>query len=74
MDISVVVPLLNESESLPELCSRIAAVMHEEGLSYEILLIDDGSTDAAQYDSSTPYCTTPPPTAAPPTSRAWSWR
>ncbi|MBQ4026792.1 MAG: glycosyltransferase family 2 protein [Bacteroidales bacterium] len=47
MDISVVVPLLNESESLPELCSRIAAVMHDEGMSYEILLIDDGSTDAS---------------------------
>ncbi|MBP5383313.1 MAG: glycosyltransferase family 2 protein [Bacteroidales bacterium] len=47
MDISVVVPLLNESESLSELCSRIAKVMEGEGLSYEILLIDDGSTDSS---------------------------
>ena len=47
MDISVVVPLLNERESLPELTSRIAKVMAGEGLSYEILLIDDGSSDGS---------------------------
>ena len=46
MDISVV-PLLNERESLPELTSRIAKVMAGEGLSYEILLIDDGSSDGS---------------------------
>jgi len=47
MDISVIVPLLNEHESLPELTSRIAAVMDENGWSYEILMIDDGSTDGS---------------------------
>ncbi len=47
MDLTVVVPLFNESESLPELCSRIAKVMEGEGLSYEVLLVDDGSTDGS---------------------------
>ena len=47
MDISVVIPLLNESASLPELASRIATVMQDEGLSYEILFINDGSTDGS---------------------------
>ena len=47
MDISFVIPLLNECESLPELHSRIAEVMRSEGLSYEILFIDDGSTDGS---------------------------
>ena len=47
MDISVIVPLLNERESLPELHERIAAVMKEHGWSYEILMIDDGSTDGS---------------------------
>ncbi|SHK21195.1 Glycosyltransferase involved in cell wall bisynthesis [Reichenbachiella agariperforans] len=44
-NISVIVPLLNEEESLPELCSWIARVMDEHSFSYEVLLIDDGSTD-----------------------------
>ncbi len=47
MDISVIVPLLNERESLPELRERIAAVMQAHGWSYEILMIDDGSTDGS---------------------------
>ena len=47
MDISVVIPLLNEKESLPELRSRIDNVMASEGLSYEIIFIDDGSTDGS---------------------------
>ena len=47
MDISVVVPLLNEEESLPELTSWIARVMEENNFSYEILLIDDGSQDSS---------------------------
>ena len=47
MDISVVIPLLNEKESLPELLSRIDNVMASEGLSYEIIFIDDGSTDGS---------------------------
>lgn len=45
MDISIVIPLLNEAESLPELCRWIAKVALENNLSYEIVLIDDGSTD-----------------------------
>jgi len=45
MDISVVVPLYNEDESLPELTAWIAKVMNEHGFSYEIILVDDGSTD-----------------------------
>ena len=45
MDISVVIPLLNEEESLPELSSWIDRVMQENKYSYEILFIDDGSTD-----------------------------
>jgi glycosyltransferase involved in cell wall biosynthesis len=45
MDISVVIPLLNEAESLPELYEWIERVMKKEAFSYEILFIDDGSTD-----------------------------
>ncbi|MDD2304882.1 MAG: glycosyltransferase family 2 protein [Prolixibacteraceae bacterium] len=45
MDISVVVPLFNEVESLPELTSWIDRVMEANRFSYEIILIDDGSTD-----------------------------
>lgn len=47
MDISVVVPLYNEEESLPELTSWIAKVMAEHRFSYEILFVDDGSTDTS---------------------------
>lgn len=45
MDLSIVVPLLNEEESLPELTHWIDAVCREHYFSYEIILIDDGSTD-----------------------------
>lgn len=45
MDISIVIPLLNESESLPELHRWIKDVMLKNNFSYEIVLIDDGSTD-----------------------------
>lgn len=45
MDISVVVPLFNEAESLPELAQWIERVMRENNFSYEILFINDGSTD-----------------------------
>ncbi|MES2810293.1 MAG: glycosyltransferase family 2 protein [Bacteroidota bacterium] len=47
MDISVVIPLYNEVESLPELTSWIARVMQENNFLYEIILIDDGSTDGS---------------------------
>ncbi len=45
MDISVVIPLYNEAESLPELERWIARVMEENGFSYEIIFVNDGSTD-----------------------------
>lgn len=45
MDISVVVPLYNEAESLPELERWIARVMAEHGFSYEVIFVDDGSSD-----------------------------
>lgn len=45
MDISVVIPLKDEAESLPELCSWISRVMDQHNFSYEVILIDDGSTD-----------------------------
>jgi len=45
MDISVVVPLFNEEESLPELAAWIKRVMDENKFSYEIMMIDDGSRD-----------------------------
>ncbi|HEX4849458.1 MAG TPA: glycosyltransferase family 2 protein, partial [Puia sp.] len=45
MDVSIIVPLLNEEESLAELCSWIQKVVSENDYSYEIILVDDGSTD-----------------------------
>jgi glycosyltransferase involved in cell wall biosynthesis len=45
MNISVVVPLYNEEESLPELISWITKVMNENKFSYEIIMVDDGSND-----------------------------
>ena len=46
-DISVVVALLNEEESLPELVSWIVSVMDREKFTYEIIMVDDGSTDSS---------------------------
>lgn len=45
MDISVIIPLYNEEESLPELYSWIARVMKANGYSYEVIFVNDGSTD-----------------------------
>jgi glycosyltransferase involved in cell wall biosynthesis len=45
MDISIVVPLLNEDESLPELCAWIERVVTANNFSYEIIFVDDGSED-----------------------------
>ena len=45
MNLSIIIPLLNEEESLEELFSRIDKVCNAEGLSYEIWFVDDGSTD-----------------------------
>uniref|UniRef100_UPI004056605B glycosyltransferase family 2 protein n=1 Tax=Alistipes sp. TaxID=1872444 RepID=UPI004056605B len=47
LDISVVVPLYNEVESLPELVAWIDRVARKNSLSYEIIMIDDGSTDGS---------------------------
>ena len=46
-DLSIVISLFNEEESLPELVSWIETVMNKEGFSYEILMIDDGSKDSS---------------------------
>ena len=45
MDISVVIPLYNEEESLPELFAWIQRVMNQNGYSYEVIFVNDGSTD-----------------------------
>jgi len=45
MDISVVIPLLNEDESIPELSAWIEKVMLENGFSWEVIFVDDGSSD-----------------------------
>lgn len=60
MDISVVIPLLNEDESLKELHDWIVSVMQSNRFSYEILFIDDGSTDTSwsvinQLSEKNPY-------------------
>jgi glycosyltransferase involved in cell wall biosynthesis len=45
MDISVIIPLIDEAESLPELTAWIEKVMHDNNYSYEVIFIDDGSSD-----------------------------
>jgi glycosyltransferase involved in cell wall biosynthesis len=47
MDISIVVPLYNEAESLPELFAIIERVMADHSFSYEVLFVNDGSTDSS---------------------------
>jgi glycosyltransferase involved in cell wall biosynthesis len=47
MDITLVIPLLNEEESLPELSAWIERVMHTHQFSYEVIMVDDGSTDGS---------------------------
>jgi glycosyltransferase involved in cell wall biosynthesis len=46
-DISVVIPLYNEAESLPELVSWISQIMADHHFSYEVILVDDGSNDGS---------------------------
>lgn len=60
MDISIVIPLLNEEESLPELEAWIRRVMEEHHYSYEVIFVDDGSTDFSwkviqQLSNSNPF-------------------
>lgn len=45
MDLTIVIPLFNEEESLPELVAWIESVMQQNNFSYEVIMIDDGSTD-----------------------------
>ena len=47
MDLSVVIPLYNERESLPELVDRVHRVATDMGLGYEVVLVDDGSNDGS---------------------------
>ena len=47
MDLSIVIPLYNEAESLPELYAWIEQVMLEQGFSFEVIFVDDGSTDGS---------------------------
>ena len=47
MDISLVIPLLDEADSLPELTAWIEKVMKENSYSYEVIFVDDGSTDGS---------------------------
>ena len=46
MNISIVIPVYNEAESIPELVARIEAVMSRHGYAYELIIVDDGSKDA----------------------------
>ncbi|HSQ40717.1 MAG TPA: glycosyltransferase family 2 protein [Fibrobacteraceae bacterium] len=45
MDLSIVVPIKNEAENLSNLCTEIAEALHPTGLSFEVLVVDDGSDD-----------------------------
>src|SRR3982751_3244242 len=45
MNVSIIVPLYNEDESLPELTAWIERVMQDNDLSYEVIMVDDGSSD-----------------------------
>ncbi|MCB0380837.1 MAG: glycosyltransferase family 2 protein, partial [Flavobacteriales bacterium] len=47
LDISIVIPLFNEEESLKELSDWIGKVMHEHQFSYEVIFVDDGSKDTS---------------------------
>lgn len=47
LDISIVIPLLNEEESLKELTDWIGKVMHDNNFKYEVIYVDDGSTDSS---------------------------
>ena len=47
LEISVIIPVFNEEESLPELCQWISRVMEAHGYSYEVIMVDDGSNDGS---------------------------
>ena len=46
-DLSIVISIFNEEESLPELIDWIHSVLEKQGWKYEIIMIDDGSTDGS---------------------------
>ena len=50
MDLSIIVPLYNEAESLPKLYEWIERVMKQNGFSYEVIFVNDGSTDNSWQD------------------------
>jgi glycosyltransferase involved in cell wall biosynthesis len=56
---SIVVPLHNEQENVTDLYDRLKAIMEANGESFELVLVDDGSTDR-----SFPYCVKLPPSTA----------
>ena len=49
MDLTIVIPLFNEEESLPELSAWIEKVMQANNYSYEVIMNDDGSTDRPPF-------------------------
>ena len=53
LNVSLVIPLFNEAESLPELHAWIVRVCKQENLTYEILLLDDGSDDTGAHCAAT---------------------
>ena len=55
MDISVVVPLYNEEESLPELSAWIERVMAANNFTYELIMVDDGSNDKSWIMGNRPH-------------------
>ena len=50
LDISIIIPAKDEAESIPVLCQWIARIMQANGYSYEVILIDDGSTDSTWHE------------------------
>jgi glycosyltransferase involved in cell wall biosynthesis len=50
IDISIIIPAKDEAESIPELCQWISRVMQSHGFTYEVILIDDGSTDSTWHE------------------------
>ncbi len=55
-DISVVIPLFNEQESIPHLCERLTSACEGSGYSFEVIIVDDGSNDRS-YELLRDYAT-----------------
>lgn len=67
-DVSIVVPIYNEVDNLPDLVARIGRAMAGQPLSFELLAVDDGSTDGSRARLSELAATTPWPRIWPPSS------